>query len=297
MGNAMTEFRITSDLSAIRGQVIEANFKEVREWLDENLAPYRTMTVTEDMISTAKTYRANIRKVKDRIDFSRKEAKNAALAAYAEFEQKCKTLTGLCDEAALSLDTQIKAFEDADKEAKAAELKAVYDAGDAEAREYLAWEYLFNPKWLNKGFALDAAKAEVEVALERTANDLATIRGMGGENTAYLLDIYRRTHDLGTTIRKNAELIAAKQAEEQRRREAEERAKIEAAQRANDEAAAKSTVVYAAQDASFAEPEPEPEPEKPAVHEVDFRIWATKEQLTALKAFLLKNGIRYGRVE
>lgn len=30
---------------------------------------------------------------------------------------------------------------------------------------------------------------------------------------------------------------------------------------------------------------------------LDFRVWVTPEQMQALKAFLLQNHIRYGRVE
>ncbi len=276
MSGAMTEFKITSDLAALRSQVIEANFEEVKSWLDENLEPYRNMVVSESMISTAKTYRANIRKVKDRIEQSRKEAKNAALAAYTEFETKCKALTGLCDDAAGSLDGQIKAFEDAEKEAKIADIKAVYDAIDKELRGYLAWEKIYNPKWENKGYAADAAKTEITSAFDAVAQDIDTIRSLGTENAAYLLDFYRRTNDLSATIRKNAELIALKEAEEKRI------AEIKAKKAQVAETVAEKPVEKPA----------EKQP-KQTLYSISFNVVGTADQLNSLKRFMKESGIEY----
>lgn len=287
------EFKITSDLSVIKGQAITANFDEVSAWLDEELKPYSGMVVTADMIPTAKTYRANLRKVKDRIEQYRKEAKNAALAPYNAFEAQCKTLTGKLDAAADNIDIQVKEFEQAEREAKIADLKAFYDSSVGEIADYCRWETIFNERWSNKGYAPDTAKAEITSALDNTAKDLETIRGIGGENTAYLLDFYK-THDLSATVRKNQELIAMKAAEEQRRREAEERKEREAREDTERIAAEIERLRGAVKIAEKAEEPADPE-ESPAVHVIDFRVWATQEQLSALKSFLIQSGIRYGK--
>ena len=69
------DFKITTDLATLRDQQIEANFTEVAAWLDAELKPYIGLVVTEDAIPTAKAYRASLRKVRERIDDYRKEAK------------------------------------------------------------------------------------------------------------------------------------------------------------------------------------------------------------------------------
>lgn len=266
MSNEMTEFRITSDLSTIRGQVIDANFNEVQEWLETNLAPYRELAVTQENVSTAKTYRANIRKVRDRIDESRKEAKKAALAAYELFEQKCKTLTGLCDEAANAIDTQVKAIEDAEKQAKIAEIKQTYDKIACEnLAVYAPWEFVYNPKWENKGTSIDAAIEELKNRLIAVENDIVTIRDVGGADTAYLLDIYKQTHDIGTVIRKASEIKALR--EQEASRKSEEDANL---------------AILGAED------------DEPRVTVV-FKVECTKTQLAALGQYMKKNGIQYGR--
>jgi hypothetical protein len=266
MSNAMTEFRITSDLSALRSQIISANFDEVREWLNENLAPYRDMAVTPDEIPTAKTYRANIRKVKDRIEQSRKEAKAAALAAYSDFEAKCKELTGLCDDAANSIDEQVKAIEEAEKQEKLEKLHAEYVAmTDDETETYCPWELIFNEKWGNKGYSFEKAQDEISAALSATRTDLSTIRDVGGADTAYLLDVYKQTHDIGAVIRKSSEIKALREQEASRKSEEDESLAI----------------------LGVAEDEPRVT--------VVFKVECTKAQLSALGEYMKRNGIKYGR--
>lgn len=282
MSEAMTEFRITSDLSALRGQVIEANFDEVRAWLDTNLAPYREMAVTPDTISTAKQYRANIRKVRDRIDESRKEAKNAALSAYSAFELKCKELTGLCDEAANSIDTQVKALEEEEAKQKIEALHSEYIAlSDDDIETYCPWGAINNPKWANKGYSAETALEEIRIAIQNTRDDIATIRDMGGDDTPYLLDVYRQTRNISAVIRKASELKTMRQREELRAKEEAERAKCAAEAK---EAPAEK-----------AKEEPAPAPVQEKLYTVSFKVTCTKEQLTALGEYMKRNGIKYGR--
>ena len=292
MSEAMTEFRITSDLSALRGQVIEANFAEVREWLDTNLAPYREMAVTPDTMSTAKQYRANIRKVRDRIDESRKEAKNAALAAYSAFEAKCKELTGLCDDAANAIDEQVKAMKEAQAAEKIALLHDEYDAiTDDEIREYLPWGCINNPKWGNKSYSFDAACGDIRVAVENTRDDLAAIRDMGGDDTPYLLDIYKQTRNLSAVVKKASDLKTMRQREEQRAREEafrrEENARRQAERDRMDAEAMKK--------ATEAAHSPVIENQAEEMCCVTFRVRCTKKQLIALGNYMKQNGIRYGK--
>lgn len=283
MGNEMTEFRITSDLSALRAQIIEANFDEVKAWLDENLAPYRNMAVTPDTIPTAKSYRANIRKVRDRIDESRKEAKNAALAAYTPFEVKCKELTGLCDEAANAIDLQVKEFERREAEEKIERLKEEYfKLIDDETEQYLPWGCVNNPKWANKGYSFNDAVEEIDAAISKVRNDILAIRVNGGDDTAYLLDYYKQTRDLSAVIRKASDLKTMRVREEQRERE-------EAERRATREQEKSHKAVEERERVDLGE--------EYDVVTVDFRVTCTKEKLQALGEYMKANGIKYGKVK
>ena len=301
----MTEFRILSNLDALRSQVISANFDEVKDWLTENLAPYRGMAVTQDTIPTAKTYRASIRKIRDRIDASRKEVKAAALASYTVFEEKAKTLTSLCDEAANALDSQIRAYEDEEKRQKVEALRAKYDEfADDEIKAYRPWERIYDPKWENKTFSFDAAVDVISKAVQSCRDELEHIRIIGSADTAYLLDYYK-THDITETIRKSAQIKEQRLAEEARARAAAERKAALEAEKARQmkEAEARrkaaAEIVPPPQEAEESEPEIEPEPEgidpMDEIVTIDFRVQCTKRQLMALGDYMKRNGIKYGR--
>ena len=300
------EFEITSNLDVIRNQSITANFDAVAGWLDEELAPYQGMVVTADMIPTAKTYRANIRKVRDRIEQYRKEARSAALAPYEIFAEQCKVLTGKLDSAADNLDRQVKDYEEQEKEMKLSILKNVYDTESTEElRGYLTWERMLNPKWVNKGYPAETAKAEIVTALRETEKDLETIRGMGGDDTPYLLDVYRREHDLSAVVRKASELKTMREREEARKREAEERRKAAEAeyQRMREQEQRKQQEAQRQAEVNMEEPEQgevafdgeETAHEEDPLCAVAFKVVCTKSQLLALGQYMREHGIKYGR--
>ena len=276
------EFEITSSLDTLRNQQITANFEAVSAWLDKELEPYAGMVVTEDMIPSAKTYRANLRKVRDRIDQYRKEAKQAALAPYNIFEARCKELTGKIDAAANNLDEQVKEHEKREAYAKVAEIKQAYDKyHSTEAKEFLPWEALYNQKWENKTYKSLDAQNEIYGALAQTERDIAAIRSMGGDNVAYLLDVYRQTHDIGTVVRKNSEINARRALEERRQRDAE--------------ALRKETEAAKVQQAVIAPAAPSEQSDD--LMTVVFKVVCTKEQLKALGQYMKANDIKYGRAE
>lgn len=225
------EFRITTDLAPLRQFQIEANFEETKAWLTENLEPLRTMAVTPESAAQAKQYRAAVRKIRDRIDESRKMAKAAALEAYSGFETKCRELTALCEEAAGALDVQIKAMEETAKQEKKNKLAAYFAQVVGDMAEWLTFDDCFNPKWLNATCAESTAQMDVCAAIDRCRADLKAIRALHSEFETTLLDEYTRTRNISAVLVKNETLGRMKAAEEERKRkEAEAAAKYAAAQ-------------------------------------------------------------------
>ena len=308
----MIEFRITSDLQELRKQAIEANFDETKAWLTENLEPLRTMAVTAESAAQAKQYRAAVRKIRDRIDESRKMAKAAALEAYSSFETKCKELTALCEEAAGALDVQIKAMEEAVKQEKKDRLAAYFAQVVGDMAEWLTFDDCFNPKWLNATYAESTAQMDVCAAIDRCRADLNAIRALHSEFETTLLDEYTRTRNISAVLVKNETLGRMKAAEEERKRkEAEAAAKYEAAQQQKaaplkPECIGESDEYEVIDIVGTVEPQQahpvndlvdEDGHEMPAAQEpeykVDFRVFGTARQLDGLKAYMQKNGIRF----
>lgn len=306
------EFRITTDLAPLRQFQIEANFEETKAWLTENLEPLRTMAVTPESAAQAKQYRAAVRKVRDRIDESRKMAKAAALEAYSSFETKCKELTALCEEAANALDVQIKAMEEAAKQEKKGWLAAYFAQVVGDMAEWLTFDDCFNPKWLNATYPESTAQMDINAAIDRCRADLNAIRALHSEFEATLLDEYTRTRNISAVLVKNETLGRMKDAEEDRRRkEAEAAAKYAAAQQ--QKAPLKPECIGELDEyevvgiVGTVEPQQaqqgndlvdEDGCEMPAAanvpeYKVDFRVFGTARQLDGLKAYMQKNGIRF----
>ena len=307
MSSAM-EFAITTDLTPLKEFNISANFAECQEWLEENLAPYRGMVVTEEAIGAAKKYRANIRSVAGRIDECRKMAKAAALASYAPFEEKCKALTALCDESAANLDGQIKAFDEAKKAEKQDRLRRFYSESIGEANDFLTFETILNPRWLNATYAEEQARKDIIVAIAKCDNAVQSLRALHSPFETELLDEYRRNHDLAACLKKNEGLLRLREMEERRKmeREEEERRNAEQAEflakvsRESTERVAKAAV-EAARNIVLGTPAPQPEQRaeqpQPMGCTVAFRVSGTKEQLDALRQYMIDNGIEFGPVE
>lgn len=308
----MIEFRITSDLQELRKQAIEANFEETRAWLTENLEPLRTMAVTPESTAQAKQYRAAVRKIRDRIDESRKMAKAAALEAYSSFETKCKELTALCEEAANALDVQIKAMEEAAKQEKKNRLAEYFAQVVGDMAEWLTFDDCFNPKWLNATYAESTAWMDINAAIDRCRADLNAIRALHSEFETTLLDEYTRTRNISAVLVKNETLGRMKAAEEERnRKEAEAAAKYAAAQQQKmtplkPECIGESDEYEVIDIVGTVEPQRTqpvndlvdddgheiPSAQEPE-YKVDFRVFGTARQLDGLKAYMQKNGIRF----
>lgn len=305
------EFRITTDLAPLRQFQIEANFEETKAWLTENLEPLRTMAVTPESAAQAKQYRAAVRKVRDRIDESRKMAKAAALEAYSNFETKCKELTALCEEAANALNVQIKAMEEAAKQEKKNRLAEYFAQVVGDMAEWLTFNDCFNPKWLNATYAESTAWLDMNAAIDRCRADLNAIRALHSEFETTLLDEYTRTRNISAVLVKNETLGRMKAAEEERKRkEAEAAAKYTAAQQQKaplkPECIGESDEYEVIDIVGTVEPQwaqpvndlvDEDGHEMPTAqvpeYKVDFRVFGTARQLDGLKAYMQINGIRF----
>ena len=273
------EIKMTTDLTLVGQQKLEFNYTELKEFLSAELEQYRTMVVTEEAIPEAKAIRAKLNKLTKDLNDYRISVKKVIMAQYEEdFAPKMTELAGMAKDASNTIDEQIKAFEERDKKQKIEALHAQYDAmADAEIVLYCPWEYIYNPKWENKGYSADDAIAEIKMSFETTKRAINTIREMGGMDAAYLLDTYRQTHDLAAVMQKMTDLKNTREQEAQRQQEAAEQPKVE-------------TVVESV------EQRREKAQQAKMMRTVDFRVVATEIQLQSLATFMRANGIKYGRV-
>ena len=266
--------QLLTDLSPVEDIVLNANFDEVKKGLTETMEVYRNIVVTEESIQSAKADRAKINNVSKQIDEFRRTIKKIYSEPVAVFEKKCKELTEICDNASNNLDTQIKSFENDEKNRKIERLKEFFNENN-ETDDMLSWDSVFDPRWGNKTFPEAEAEQTILDKIEKAKQDVEAIRLLGSDQEAALLLIYRQTGNLSYCIQKNEELkklaeIAKRRNEEEERRKAEEQQKEE----------------------QYPKPDPEKEEE---ILTATFKVKCTKVQLLELKYFLVSHNIEFSK--
>lgn len=267
---------------------ISFNHNEIKAELELRLGKYKGLVYTEDSIKEAKTDRATLNKFKDTIETRRKEIKKQCLKPYDEFEARIKEIVAMIDKPILAIDGQVKAFEQAKKDEKMASIKRFYNENIGGLADLISFDRIYNPRWMNATYKEATIQEEMTSLFNQVDSDLGVIAELKSEYELQIKDTYLKSFDLSAALQEKTRLEerAAKLAEYKRQQE-EKRRQQE-------------------QQAIAPEPEPMPVPTqepttipvepKPKLIQVDFRVYATSEQLQALGQFMRANGIKYGKV-
>lgn len=281
---------------------IKWNNKELLREIKEKTAEYTGVIYSDEgWIKTAKSDRSKLNKLRTSIETERKRIKAQVLAPYEEFEKQVKEVIAPIDEAIASIDKQLKA---ADEKARTEKMAEIRDAFIEEGfQNFVELEMIFNDKWLNKTYSMAQIKQEMESKKYEIGTAVLTIHNLH-EYSFEAMDYYKKTLDLAASLSEAQRLVdlqrrkeEAQKAEEERRRKAEEArfALAEEARRAAEEQR-KQLEAQKAQEQQVVPPEPPaPAPEE-KIYQIDFRVWGTKAQITALRQYLVDNGLKYGKV-
>lgn len=92
--------------------VITINYEEVKNTLQEKLEDYKGLVVTEDTLKASKEAQKELANLRINIDDYRKKKKEELEQPIKGFEQQCKDLISLVQEAEIPLKKAIKVFDD-----------------------------------------------------------------------------------------------------------------------------------------------------------------------------------------
>ena len=258
---------------------VEWNFADLKEWLGDGLSKYKGRVYDESQIKEAKKDAADLRKLAAAIDGKRKEMKGRYLEPYTAFEAQAKELTGMIDDQVSEINAQINAFDEARKAEKLEHIKCQYsEIMGKQLADLVPYEKIHDKRWLNVTVSMSSICTEIAEKAESVQSALASIDALGlpDDMTAQIKGVYLDKLDLSAALAEKAR-IEHKQQVLKNYQAAQEKA-AEAPQSAPHEALGYAT------------------DEAPDLLTVDFRIHATREQLAALKAFLIESKIKYGPV-
>lgn len=289
------ELKIYSPLDAGFVQKIEWNFEELKEELMGASEEYATSIYTDDSIKKAKADRAKLRKVVDAMAGERTRVRKILLEPDELFGTQIKELTGIIEKAISNIDDQVKGYEERLREEKRAKVREFYDANINDLEEYLPFEAVFKAQYANASTTMKSIKEEILELIQRVAEGLAILNEVDSPYAGEMKEVFLRTYNIGDALAERNRLEAAEQKrkaymEEQQRRKAER----EAVRKAETE-----MVINAGKKTEATAPQTIPDEQSRAVtvdnpvHVIDFRVFATMDQLNQLKAFLKVSGIRY----
>lgn len=258
---------------------IAFNYEDLKRELTEKVKEYGSLVYTESQIREAKADRANLNRLKKALNDERIRQEREFMKPFDEFKGQVRELCGIVDSASAAIDTQVKTFEECQKQKKAEGIKAYWDSKDAPE-----WMRMENPKWLNASYSMKSIAADIDGLLLNTQKDLDTLDRMGVCFEA--VQKYQATLDLNAAIAEDARIKA--QAEAKAKWEAE-RAQMQIPINTTPEAVASSVAGAQESSASYT-----PVEEAPAARSwVGFQAYLTVQEAKALGAYLRERGIKY----
>ena len=293
----MAEFVISTDLAAIENTQILANFDEVLAAVRDLAAPYQGMVVTGDTVRNATADRARLRKLRERLDGQRKAVKAACLAPAEAFAKGIAPALQEIDRAVENIDRQVKTMEEQQRDEKFRALESFFaSVVTADILDCVTFERLkkMHPKWGNKGCTVTEAENDIRLDLANIQRGVHALDRYPEQYRAVLLDAFLVRYDLGDALEKYARLkeMEASAAQREEIRKAQEGIRA-----ALDERRLREVEQHAAEESGATEASEAPVEEVPdEARSYDFRVWATKKQIAALREFLVSNRIRYGKV-
>ena len=159
---------------------IDGNFDALKAQVLEVADKYKGLVVTEDTLAGAKKDRAELNKLKTKIDTVRKEAKTEFMKPYQTFEAKVKELIAIVDEPINAIDVQTKEIENKRKAEKQAHIRELYEANIGTFKEYIPLEAVKNDKWDNATYKDADIIYDISEKVQSVKEDFAVIEKMPG---------------------------------------------------------------------------------------------------------------------
>lgn len=276
------EFRMITDLATVAPKELLFNYEELKAYLSEELQAYKTMIVTSDAITDAKSTRAYLNKLAASLDEYRKTVKKILLEQYEnDFAPKVNELRTMTKEAVDHIDVQIKAFERQEKDMRVASLRSYFDSSVHGLEDYISWERIYNPKWETKSYGMANAEMDIDSEIETTEANVEAIKAMHSPFETALLLVLAETGDMGKVMQKKAACEAIEARKEERAQERDRNA------------------VESIGASDHAETQPPPAKREIGAKTYTFTLTfeATKEQAFLINDFFKSNHIKFRKVE
>lgn len=263
-----------------------SNFEPLKAWALEQVSAYKGLIVEEDGIASAKTDCAKLRKIAKNASDYRISIKKEHEAKISKTMEQLKEITDIFNGAAAEIDAQVKEFDEKRKEEKRSAIGKIYTDNIQDMEQFLPLQKIWNEKWMNKGYGLDAITKEIKAQVESVQDGIKTIQLLGTKYESQMISAFLECYNMNDALKKKAELEQIDAEMERRRTEMERRRKAQEEEQQNEEQ------VREQEEPQKQEEVPQEEPR----YRLSFEVFGNHEQLTALVDYLRASGMEYKRI-
>lgn len=289
--------------------VVQWNFEELVNALQEEMTKYEAMVYTDDTIATAKADVAALRKLRKSVEDRRKEIKDKCLEPYNVIEEQAKQLTGLIDKPIKKINEQVTAYTEEQRQKKKKEILAYMTEKFADLPEQVAAKLRFkvyDTKWENATATKKAYKEAIDKAHDATLADLAIMEGVDPDYKEAAMQAFLKDLRLQDAMAKAQELQKQKEIvlENERKRQEERRLKEQEARAAQElkfppkkETETEQEMEFPPEPEQRAEEKPFGEPIQAGPFEVEkeiaLRVYVRESELSEFITLLKERYMRY----
>lgn len=262
------------------------NYEELKQELEQKVSEYASLVYSDEQIKEAKADVAKLRKLTKSLNDERIRLEREFNKPFEDFKGKIKELVQITDKAISNIDKQVKEFERMEQEKKKQLIKEEWEKLDS-VPDWLMFEKIFDKQWLNKSMSMAKIKVCMEMILQTTEKDVATLSKLP-EFSFEAIEVYKTTRDLSKAIMEGQRLAdIQRRKQEQQQAEEQKRLQLEREARSREEAQRKEPVFIEVEEVK---PENE-EPEQKAW--VSFKAHLSTKDALKLRTFFDENEIEF----
>jgi hypothetical protein len=258
---------------------LTTNARQIRDIVKEGIGKYDIANYDESNIDAAKKDKAMLNSASKALNGKRLEIEREFMKPFGEFKEIVTETVKLIADCSAKIDQVVKQSEEKAKQQKRETIERYFDNKDF---TLVAFEKIFDARWLNKTVKEKEIYAEIDEKIKRINDDITTLEAIG-EDVDLLKSLYLDTLNINTTIQYANTL-----------KKNRERAKAEE----NRKNIVASVNIPAREEAERPETkEVQTAPKTAELFTRAFRVWTTRENIIALGDFMNERGIDFEKIE
>lgn len=154
---------------------VKFNYEELKTQLATKVENYKSIVYTEESMKEAKSDRANFNKLAKALNDEKIRVRNIVLEPFGIFEKQCNELIELAKDASNHIDTQVKAFEQQQKDEKLEKIINFFRENIGDYEDLIDFDKIFNDRWLNVTYKMEQIEKDIMHIITKTKTDMGVI--------------------------------------------------------------------------------------------------------------------------